>query len=286
MNTLLPDQLKALWQAVLEGRLTASEFETQREQLTEEWKAIWRQAILLEGHHDLTESLLSELGIYFNCSDLADIERRCQKGALTLKAEWLSKFRSGDSRTVEHFYDQSEAYIYDLAWWHTLIEDNSPLAYVFALRFAQDQGCRQHLDFGSGISAGSMLFLRHGFASTSADISSRLLAFSRWRLHTRGYTAQLIDLKTEHVPHSAYDIITAMDVFEHLVDPVTAVEQLWSALRPGGFLFGRFHGDIDPERPQHIVSDFRPTFARIRELGFVEVWKDEWLWGHQVFRKP
>ena len=31
--------------------------------------------------------------------------------------------------------------------------------------------------------------------------------------------------------------------------------------------------------------DFAPTFARLRELGFVEAWRDEWLWGHQVFQK-
>ena len=37
--------------------------------------------------------------------------------------------------------------------------------------------------------------------------------------------------------------------------------------------------------PQHIVTDFGPTFSRLRELGFVEVWRDSWLWGHQVFQK-
>jgi hypothetical protein len=31
--------------------------------------------------------------------------------------------------------------------------------------------------------------------------------------------------------------------------------------------------------------DFAPTFHKLDELGFVEVWRDEWLWGHQVFQK-
>ena len=76
-----------------------------------------------------------------------------------------------------------------------------------------------------------------------------------------------------------------MDVFEHLVDPVKTVNELSEALRPGGFLFGRFHAEIDEDRPQHIVQDFGPVFARLSDLGFVQVWQDEWLWGHQVFQK-
>jgi hypothetical protein len=48
-----------------------------------------------------------------------------------------------------------------------------------------------------------------------------------------------------------------MDVFEHLADPVRTVEQLREAL----------------------------TFDRLLPLGFVRVWQDQWLWGHQVFEK-
>ena len=94
-----------------------------------------------------------------------------------------------------------------------------------------------------------------------------------------------VDVKTTRLPSEAFDMITAMDVFEHLVDPIDTVEELWRALRPGGFLFGRFGTESDDNHPMHIVEDFEPTFARLRALGGVEVWRDQWLWGHQVFRK-
>ena len=87
------------------------------------------------------------------------------------------------------------------------------------------------------------------------------------------------------LPADTYDVITAMDVFEHLTDPVGAVEDLTRALRPGGYLYGRFHGETDAQRPQHIVCDFTPTFARLADLGMREVWRDGWLWGHQVFQR-
>lgn len=62
-------------------------------------------------------------------------------------------------------------------------------------------------------------------------------------------------------------MILAMDVFEHLVDPVETVDHLWKALKPGGLLFARIHAENDPDRPQHIVTDFGPTFERMDELG-------------------
>jgi hypothetical protein len=70
-----------------------------------------------------------------------------------------------------------------------------------------------------------------------------------------------------------------------LSDPPETVEHLWRALKPGGFLFARIAVEPDEDRPQHIVQDFGPTFERLQALGFVEAWRDEWLWGHQVFRK-
>jgi SAM-dependent methyltransferase len=100
-----------------------------------------------------------------------------------------------------------------------------------------------------------------------------------------GCPADYVDVKTSRLPSEGFDIITAMGVFEHLVDPVETVERLWRALRRGGFLFERFGTEADADHPMHIVADFEPTFTRIRSLGGVEVWRDRWLWGHQVFRK-
>ena len=99
-------------------------------------------------------------------------------------------------------------------------------------------------------------------------------------------SATFIDLKTSRLPAEAFDMITAMDVFEHLTDPVVTVDHLFAALKPGGYIFGRFAAEPDEERPQHIVFDFAPTLARFEALGCVQVWRDEWLWGHQVFQKP
>jgi cyclopropane fatty-acyl-phospholipid synthase-like methyltransferase len=51
---------------------------------------------------------------------------------------------------------------------------------------------------------------------TLADISSTLLDFSQWRLARCGLAATAINLKVAPLPSSAFDLITAMDVFEHM----------------------------------------------------------------------
>jgi SAM-dependent methyltransferase len=285
MEKLLPEQLKTLWQSVEQGQLTSEAFQQEQERLLAAYGDIWKTALLLQGQTDLPHSILAELSAYTHCDDLEEVKDCCLNAVATLKGQWGAQVDPDSRQSIEQFYDQSQATMYELMWWHTLVDDNSPLAYVTALQFAQQHGCRTYVDFGAGVGSGGILFARHGFEVTLADISSTMLQFSQWRLQQRQLPATYIDLKVQCLPPGAFDLVTAMDVFEHLVDPVETAERLWAALKPGGFLFARLSGEENEDRPQHIVRDFGPTFDRLRVLGFVQVWEDEWLWGHQVFRK-
>ncbi len=285
MEKLLPDVLKELWQTVDGERFTGEQFYFEQERRLDGHRDTWKQALIMGGHQNLKESLLRELGAYVGCQDIAEMERRGQNAMTAAKHDWEGRVDPSKRQTVERYYEDSEATLYELAYWHTLEWDSSPLAYVTALQFAQQHGCRTHLDFGAGIGSGGILFARHGFQVTLTDISSPLLRFSEWRFGRRGLPAHFIDLKSHPLPRCAFDIVTAMDVFEHLFDPVNAAEEICASLKPGGFLFGRFGTEIDEEQPQHIVKDFGSTFRCLQELGCAQVWKDEWLWGHQVFQK-
>ncbi|HQN18879.1 MAG TPA: methyltransferase [Syntrophobacteraceae bacterium] len=285
MDKLLPDLLKQLWQSVEQKLISRDEFSREQERLLLEYRNLWEQALILDGRKDLQESLCSELALYSGCEDLSEVRSRCSYALSHVKDEWLDSVERDDHRSVERFYNESEAMIYELMWWHSLCDDSSPLAYVAALHFAGLHGCKSYLDFGAGVGSGGILFARNGLEVTLADISSSMLNFSRWRFDLRGITAQYVDLKERKLHRNAYDIVAAMDVFEHLVDPVQTVDEIWEGLVPGGFLFGRFHSELDADRPHHIVQDFGPTLDRLRELGFVMVWQDEWLWGHQIFQK-
>ena len=282
---LLPDRLKDLWQDVEHRLLTHEQFLQEQARGLAEYRRLWDEALICRGCTDLRQSLHEELARYSGCRDLGEIERRCASALADVKGEWCGGVNRADDQSVAKFYNESEAMIYELMGWHSLADDDSPLAYVVALLFARRHGCRTYLDFGAGVGSGAILFARHGLEVTLADISSPMLDFSQWRFCQRGLTSRFIDLKSTSLPANAFDLVAAMDVFEHLVAPAKTVTDLWQCLKPGGFLFGRFHSEVDEDRPHHIVQDFQPTLDRLHELGFEEVWRDEWLWGHQVFRK-
>lgn len=286
MKKLLPDQLKDLWRRVEDNKLSPEDFAAQEEGLLGGYKKLWRDALLLEGQQELEESLVHELGLYTECDDPEKIRSLCRGAVDTLAEEWRRRVDPADGQSVEKFYNETQTEIYELLWWHALRDDPSPLAYVTALQLAEGEQHRTCLDFGAGVGSGTILFARHGFEAALADISTPLLDFCRWRVGLRNLRCDFYDLKTSTLPPNAFDMITAMDVFEHLVNPVQTVERLAASLRSGGLLYGRFHAEHDDDRPLHVVGDFGPTLQRLDELGFKQVWQDEWLWGHQVFQKP
>ena len=285
IETLLPTLFRDIWAQVEANKLSAANAMEKQDRLMDEYRKVWSDALLIPGDDNLTHSAIVEIARYRALEDLEIVRRRCEDAVGRLKHEWEQIVETIDAHHVKRFYDLSETYIDELMWWHTLNEDDTPLAYVLAVKFAEENSCKHVLDIGAGVGSGALLFNRQGFQVALADVSSTLLAFSEWRFEQRGHSARFIDLKTENLPREAFDFITAMDVFEHLIDPVGTVDALAESLRPGGFVYGRFAAEIDSERPQHIVHDFQSVFDRFETLGFQEIWRDDWIWGHQVFQK-
>jgi SAM-dependent methyltransferase len=274
-----------MWEAAERSGLSKEQCIARQDRELASCAAIWQSALLLPDQHDLVQSTLIEIGRWRAIDDLATIRIRCEEALRVLKLDWEHTVHSGNAAEVERYYNAADRCIEELMWWHTLLDDNSPLAYVAALEFAQAVGCRSYLDFGSGVGSGALLFASCGIDTSLADISDVLLAFCRNRFEQRGREAMFYDLKSSSLPTATFDFITAMDVFEHLADPVRTVDQLCRSLKPGGFVYGRFSSEDDTDRPQHIVQDFRPVFDRFHQMGFEEVFRDDWLWGHQMFQK-
>lgn len=285
LNQLLPVRLAEMWRNAAQNGLSSDECTARQQRELDQYARIWNSALLLPGESDLIDSTLSEIGRWRGIDDRALVRRRCDDALRVLKLRWEQTVPAVDARNVEKYYDSADDCIEELMWWHTLGTDNAPLAYVAAVEFASTSGCKSYLDFGSGVGSGALLFRRHGFDVTLADISGVMLSFCKFRFDARALAARFVDLKTSDLDAAAFDFITAMDVFEHLVDPVATVDVLHRWLKPGGYIYGRFAAEADRARPQHIVHNFEPVFDRFAELGCKEVFRDEWLWGHQVFQK-
>jgi SAM-dependent methyltransferase len=282
----LPARLRELWNNSRRNNLSSDEWARRQKLELDEYMAIWTQALLLPRENDLVRSTLIEIGRWRGISDLELVRRGCEGALHSNKLDWERCVQQAEAGQVERYYDNADYYIDELMWWHTLAEDNSPLAHVAALEFALLAGCKSYLDFGSGVGSGALLFRNHGFHVALGDISSRMLSFCEYRFRERGRQARFLNLRQSGLPEATFDFVTAMDVFEHLVDPVGTVESLNRCLKPGGYVYGRFSAEEAEDRPQHIVRDFQPVLDRFVNLGFKEVFRDDWLWGHQVFQKP
>jgi SAM-dependent methyltransferase len=282
---LLAVRLRELWEGASRNGLSPNQCGSLQKLELDEFAAIWGRALMLPGEQELSHSALLEISRWRGIDDLVSIRRRCENAVHANKLDWEQRVRMVEGDEVEKYYDSADHYIDELMWWHTLIEDNSPLAYVAALEFALIADCRAYLDFGSGVGSGALLFQRYGFDVSLADISTLMLSFCQSRFRERNRPAHFINLRQSGLPEAAFDFITAMDVFEHLVEPAATVDALHRCLKPGGYVYGRFAAEDDQERPQHIVRDFSPVFERFSQLGFREVYRDDWLWGHQVFQK-
>src|SRR5579883_3324558 len=123
MQKLLPDELKELWQTVDEKSFTGEQFYYEQEHRLDRCREIWRKALMMPGHSDLKESLVWELGEYLGLQDLAKLWRRCCESTQSMKDEWQKSIDDKNRRAVEKFYDDSQAMMDELVWWHTLESD-------------------------------------------------------------------------------------------------------------------------------------------------------------------
>ena len=220
---------------------------------------------MLDPYTDLRASLVGELAAYLD-KPKEEVLERCRAGADELAEAW----RAADPRTAEEvaaFYEQTDAYLYDLTWWHALAEDESALAGVEAFEAAVGHRARTVLDFGSGIGSLGLLMARHGLDVTLAEINPTLSDYARWRFDLRGLSASFLNAGSEALPGAAFDFVSAVDVLEHLPDPRAALRILAAALRPGGTLFVHLPPEADGSRPMHLWHDSEALLRHLDEAG-------------------
>jgi SAM-dependent methyltransferase len=225
----------------------------------------WRRALLLPGETDLLASGVSELADYFGISR-REAERRAAEAVHRTRDAWNAAPRR-TREEIEGFYNGSQDYIFELVHWHATLTEAETLANVSALEVAERLGVRRYLDFGGGVGANLLLFATAGIEVADADISDALLAFARWRLQRRGLHASFIDLKTESLPEGHFDLLTAVDVLEHVPDPVATLDAALRALTPRGLAIVALGFGYDPEHPMHLVHSPRRFLSGVRGLG-------------------
>lgn len=229
--------------------------------------AKWREALLLPGEDDLVESGVRELAEYFGVSR-DEARRACLSALDDSRREWNLSPRQTHAQVID-FYRHTRSYLFEHVWWHaTDTAENS--ANVEILNYALGRGAREYLDFGSGVGSNAILFARSGFKVTLADVSETMLGFARWRMERRGLAAEFINLNHQQLPRGRFDLVTAVDLCEHLTSPDLEFKRIAESLKVGGaFVFNQRLGE-DAARPMHILTTAAPVLRSIRRNGLRE----------------
>ncbi len=191
-----------------------------------------------------------------------------------LKDEWNALSPTTDEEII-NFYDSNITYIYELSYWHTLHMNLGLIENVRSLEKAINRPGRRYLDFGGGTGSNIILFSTHGFDCTLADISTSMLDFANWRFINRGIDCSIVDLKESLLPEEYYDFVTAVEVLEHVKNPVDIMQKIVKVTKPGGIIVAWVPFYADELRPMHLVNELSVADNFVSDLGLVEVWRDE-----------
>ncbi len=235
---------------------------------------------------DAGEELALELSEYFR-TPVDDIRVRLAGATESFTEEWNQRVPDGrDERAVTRFYNESKTELFDLANWHS----HDPIHYraLMCADIAHERGCRDYLDYGSGIGSDALVFASVGCRVTLADVSEPLLAFAKWRCERRGFDVRTIDLKSSRSPRREFDAVVCFDVLEHIHRPLRTLWTIHKSMRPGSLLFMHAPFGPDPDRPMHVVHEDVVT-PRMRQVGFhwrndLETRFPEWLWHPRVYQ--
>lgn len=172
-----------------------------------------------------------------------------------------------DRHEYQRMYDLETTY-----WWH--------VGRIHVLRSLLDAWLppgrgRRILDFGCGTGSALGLLTRYG-SVTAADDSEIALDYARARTEgVTGVTFRHVATEGElPFPDGSFDLVTALDVLEHLDDDHAGLSELNRVLAPGGtlvvfvpayrFLWSE-HDEALGHRRRYVASD---VHSRMNRAGF------------------
>jgi len=160
--------------------------------------------------------------------------------ALEVAKRWQEK-NPQTLNEVRQFYSETPEYLFDLAMW------NASDTFKQLINYLPNVEGQKVLDFGGGIGSLSLLLHKRGADVDYLDLPGVVSDFAKFRSNGRLTFIDSLSDKQE-----IYDLIVAIDVFEHLPDLPEQLTMMAKALKPDGALF--FHNNFGQQdsHPQHI----------------------------------
>lgn len=202
----------------------------------------WRDLLCRRRHQlfdrlGLNRSWFRELSAYYKGMAIEEFWVRYTLGRMDAATLWERK-----PRTSEHdyrsFYAETDYFVLRQMYYH---RNDCYHAVAASMRRAGRAG--DFCEYGCGV-APVTAWLRPRFPSwryTLVDIPSSTLEFARWRFRRfPNVETKEPGLGSDLPLTKAYDVITCLDVLEHVVNPLAVVSHLVDHLKPGGALYLNF----------------------------------------------
>lgn len=90
------------------------------------------------------------------------------------------------------------------------------------------------LDIGSGLGYVTYALIKHGFRATGLDISEQAVDRARRRFGDYYVAADMFAWSESH--REQYDVVSMLELIEHVEDPVRWIEAAFRMVKPGGML--------------------------------------------------
>lgn len=217
---------------------------------------------LREVNQYLDDGLVEDLAAYASLTT-DEVRARMSNSPNLVVADKWKQLNPQTPEEINNFYSSCQEYLFDLAMW------NASDTFRSFIGMLPDVSGERILDFGAGLGSLSLLLQNWGARVDYLGLPGFPFEFARFRAKRLGVFHKMGWLHSLDATRRRYDLVIAIDVFEHLVDLPTELKRISRALKPGGLLF--YHNNFGQQEfyPMHI--DWSQDWPNLlRQAGLVE----------------
>jgi 2-polyprenyl-3-methyl-5-hydroxy-6-metoxy-1,4-benzoquinol methylase len=181
----------------------------------EVWNKVrWNHATGSKGLNELKEYMGDKFVQYYDSS-------------YALAREWY-QISPITEHQIKEFYKTTNNYIYNLVIWYES-KDREDFA-TELINLAEDLKLKSFVDFGCGVGNDGLFLIANGYKTYFIDFDCPSIKFLKWRAKKRNLEVEVYNIESLKVLPDA-DAVFAIDVLEHMVDPLDVIMKLSSSTK-------------------------------------------------------
>ena len=153
------------------------------------------------------------------------------------------------------FYEQTDAFLYELAVWNWNKIKRKMRRRTGLMLQGPDKACLEVLALGDGLGFDCVALARAGHRVTYFEVPGYTQQFASNLFDRCGLDIQVLT-ETEAIPRGAFDAVVCLDVLEHVPDPPAFVGEICRYMKPNARLLAHapFYM-IHPDYPTHLLAN-------------------------------